>query len=100
MKRQQTYYKFRLWIRGLKRVFRFPDAALTSRRRKEKRENNCCPYCIVDAKFLPMRMVSEGRMICGHCGHIVLRGDWKFRCPCTKCVEIDYSPSFRSIRRR
>jgi hypothetical protein len=99
MSRRRTYYKFLLWVKGVKRFFKLTGTPTTSMRRKKVRENNCCPYCIVDEKFLPMRMFSEGQLICGHCGHIVVRDDRKFRCPCAKCVEIDYSPRFRRIRK-
>ena len=98
MSRRRAYYKFLLWLKGLQCFFK-TSTRTTSMRKIKVRENNSCPYCIIDEKFLPMRRVAEGRLICGHCGHIVVRDDRKFRCPCAKCVEIDYSPRFRRFKK-
>jgi hypothetical protein len=60
----------------------------------------CCPYCVVDKKFYPMTVLANGRMICKNCGHIVFPDDRAFRCPCSKCLEVDLSPRLRRLRRR
>lgn len=64
------------------------------RQEKEAR----CPYCIVDDKFPPMAVLSNGRLICKNCGHIVFPNDTAFRCPCKKCLEISFSPRVRRLR--
>ncbi|MGA2646203.1 MAG: PilZ domain-containing protein [Candidatus Sulfotelmatobacter sp.] len=55
--------------------------------RKEVR----CPYCVGAYTFFPMQVLSNGRLICEKCGHIVFPDDTAFRCPCTKCIEIAFS---------
>ena len=57
-----------------------------------------CPYCIVNDQFRVMTVLSNGRLICETCGHIVFLNDGAFRCPCLKCVEIDFSPKIRRLR--
>jgi hypothetical protein len=59
-----------------------------------------CPYCVVAATFHPMTVLDNGRMICKNCGHIVFPNDRAFRCPCSKCLELDSSPRLRRLRRR
>ena len=59
-----------------------------------------CPYCVVDGKFRPMTVLPNGRLICKHCGHIVFPNDTAFMCPCSKCLEISFSPRVRRLRRR
>lgn len=46
-----------------------------------------------------MTAVANGRLICEKCGHIVFPNDKAFRCPCQKCVKIDFSPRFRRVKR-
>lgn len=57
-----------------------------------------CPYCVVDGKFRAMTVLSNGRLICSNCGHIVFPGDKAFRCPCSKCLEMNFSPQLRRLR--
>jgi hypothetical protein len=57
-----------------------------------------CPYCIVEEQFPSMTVLSNGRLICQNCGHIVFPNDTAFRCPCQKCLEINFSPSVRRLR--
>jgi ribosomal protein S27AE len=68
-----------------------------SNKGKEKKVR--CPYCVVDGTFQAMKVVVSGRLICGHCGHIVFPEDGAFKCPCTNCVEIGFSPRVRRIRK-
>lgn len=63
-------------------------------RNKEPR----CPYCIAEEQFFPMTVLSNGRLICKNCGHIVFPGDTAFKCPCQKCQEITLSPRMRKLR--
>jgi hypothetical protein len=65
---------------------------------KDIREDARCPYCIQDDKFRVMNVLSNGRLICGNCGHIVFPDDSAFKCPCLKCVEINFSPKIRRLR--
>jgi hypothetical protein len=46
----------------------------------------CCPYCILGDQFRPM-LQRPLWFICEHCGHIVIPGDFDFRCACRKCEE-------------
>ena len=39
-----------------------------------------------------MDVVSNGRLIFKHCGHIAFPNDLAFRCSCLKCLEIALSP--------
>ena len=64
----------------------------------DAREDARCPYCIQDDKFRAMNVLSNGRLICGNCGHIVFPDDSAFKCPCLKCVEINFSPKIRRLR--
>ena len=59
-----------------------------------------CPYCIVNDRFRIMTVLSNGRLICENCGHIVFPNDGAFRCQCLKCVEIEFSPKIRRLRQR
>jgi hypothetical protein len=59
-----------------------------------------CPYCVIEKAFYPMTVLANGRMICKNCGHIVFPNDPAFRCPCSKCLEVELSPRVRRIRRR
>jgi hypothetical protein len=72
-----------------------PSAPSSMTQQKESR----CPYCVVDGDFHPMRLLSNGRLICEKCGHIVFPNDTAFRCPCQKCLEIHFSPRVRGLRR-
>lgn len=58
-----------------------------------------CPYCVVDQTFLAMTILSNGRLICKNCGHIVFPNDTAFRCPCPKCIDVNLSPYIRRLRR-
>ncbi len=69
-------------------------AAAGVTRKKESR----CPYCVVGDKFPPMTVLSNGSLICPNCGHIVIPDDSAFKCPCRKCLEIDFSPRVRRLR--
>jgi hypothetical protein len=64
----------------------------------QQKKQDCCPYCIVAGKFAPMTVLSDERLICENCGHIVFPNDSAFRCPCPKCLEINFSPRFRRLR--
>jgi len=64
----------------------------------EAKNEDRCPYCVVDGKFPPMTLLSTGRLICKKCGHIVFSNDTAFRCPCQKCLEINFSPRVRRLR--
>ena len=46
-----------------------------------------CPYCVSNGEFRPMQILTNGREICEHCGHIVFPDDRAFWCPCQKCLE-------------
>ena len=46
-----------------------------------------------------MRLLSNGRLICENCSHIVFPNEAAFRCPCQKCLEINFSPRVRGLRR-
>jgi hypothetical protein len=50
--------------------------------------------------FNPMKVLSNRRPICETCGHITFPSDARFRCPCPKCLEGDFSPRIRRLRRR
>jgi hypothetical protein len=63
-------------------------------------EESRCPYCIANDKFSPMSVLSNGRLICEKCGHIVFPNDTAFRCPCAKCLEITFSPRIRRLQAR
>ena len=65
---------------------------------KQQKEDRC-PYCVVDGEFHAMRSLSNGQLICEKCGHIVFPNDTAFRCPCQKCLEINFSPRVRGLRR-
>lgn len=65
---------------------------------KAKNKEPRCPYCIADEKFFPMTVLSNGRLICKNCGHIVFPNDTAFKCPCQKCQEITLSPRVRKLR--
>jgi hypothetical protein len=62
-------------------------------------EGNRCPYCVEDDGFRAMNVLTNGRLICQNCGHIVFPDDSAFKCPCLKCVEINFSPKIRRLRR-
>jgi hypothetical protein len=62
------------------------------------KDEDRCPYCIADDKFHPMTVLSNGRLICKKCGHIVFPNDTAFRCPCQKCLEINFSSRVRELR--
>lgn len=47
-----------------------------------------CPYCVVEEKFRLMKTLTNGRLICEACGHIIFPDDRAFKCPCQKCVEM------------
>lgn len=64
---------------------------------QDRGEKGGCPYCIVNDAFQPMRVLSNGRLICEKCGHIVFPHDTAFRCPCQKCLEINFSPRVRRL---
>ncbi len=68
------------------------------------REEARCPYCVVDdkfhPKFHPLSVLRNGRLICEKCAHIVFPDDTSFKCPCPKCVEIDFSPRIRRLQQR
>ena len=100
MRGRRTYDKFLSWIRDLRRFLKFSGTIATPAQGREVPENERCPYCILDGTFLLMRKLAKERLICGHCGHIVIRGDGTFKCPCVKCVEIDFAPRFREIRKK
>lgn len=70
------------------------EAGLTTMQKKEAR----CPYCVVGDTFPPMTVLSNGRLICSNCGHIGIPNDPAFKCPCQKCLEIDFSPRVRGLR--
>ena len=57
-----------------------------------------CPYCVVDHQFHRMMVLTYGRLICEKCGHIAFPNDTTFRCPCAKCLEINFSPRVRRLR--
>jgi Zn finger protein HypA/HybF involved in hydrogenase expression len=38
-----------------------------------------------------MTVLSDGRLICHNCGHIVFPNDAAFRCPCPNCLEVNLS---------
>jgi hypothetical protein len=46
-----------------------------------------CPYCVVDGKFRPMTVRSNGS-ICENCGHTVFPNDPVFTCPCPGCLKL------------
>lgn len=69
--------------------------ALTVKKAKQPR----CPYCVLDAGFRPMKVLSNGRQICETCGHIIFPDDKAFRCPCQKCLDVNLSPRIRRLRR-
>jgi len=46
-----------------------------------------------------MRVLENGRQICEKCGHIIFPQDGAFKCPCLKCVEVDFAPNIRRLRR-
>lgn len=59
--------------------------------RKEVR----CPYCVGPDNFGPMKVLSNGQLICAECGHMVFPDDATLKCPCTNCVEIAISSRFQ-----
>ncbi len=65
---------------------------------KTKSKEPRCPYCTVEDEFFPMTVLSNGRLICKNCGHIVFPNDTAFKCPCQKCQEITLSPRVRKLR--
>ncbi len=67
--------------------------------RMTQKKDDRCPYCVVDSDFHPMRLLSNERLICEKCGHIVFPNDTAFWCPCPKCLEINFSPRVRGLRR-
>ena len=58
-----------------------------------------CPYCTSHEQFKSMRVLENGRQICESCGHIVFPGDTAFRCPCQKCLAIQFSTGFHALIR-
>jgi hypothetical protein len=58
-----------------------------------------CPYCVLVAGFRAMKILSNGRQICENCGHIIFPNDAAFKCPCQRCLEVDFSPRIRRLRR-
>jgi ribosomal protein L37AE/L43A len=66
----------------------------------EEKKQDRCPYCVGDDDFHPMKVLSNGRSICEKCGHIVFPDDGAFRCPCLRCIEINFSPRIRRITNR
>src|SRR5579864_4517211 len=46
-----------------------------------------CPYCASGDEFRPMVALSDGRFICGQCGHLAFPNDRNFECACRKCFE-------------
>jgi len=68
---------------------------LTGKRSREPR----CPYCVLGKGFRVMKVLQNGRQICENCGHIVFPNDMAFRCPCPKCLEANFSPRIRRLRR-
>jgi hypothetical protein len=74
--------------------------AYTSECQRMAQKEVRCPYCVVDDKFRPMTILPNGQLICKNCGHIVFPNDAAFRCPCSKCLEINFSPRVRRLRRR
>ena len=59
-----------------------------------KQEEARRPYCIVDDKFPPMTVLSNGRLICQNCGHIVFPNDTIFRCPCQNVWKLIFPRGF------
>ena len=59
-----------------------------------------CPFCVVNGTFRQMTDLSNGRLICKGCGHIIFLNDKAFRCPCSKCLEIKFSPRLGRLRQR
>ena len=72
-----------------------PESA-SGKKAKEAR----CPYCVLGLGFREMKVLANGRQICEHCGHIAFPNDTTFKCPCQKCLEVDFSPKIRRLRRR
>jgi hypothetical protein len=46
-----------------------------------------CPYCVVDGKFRPLTVRSNGSM-CESCGHTVFPDDPVFKCLCPGCLKL------------
>jgi hypothetical protein len=46
----------------------------------ETETEKSCPYCVVDGKFRPMTVRSNGSL-CESCGHTVFPNDPVFNCP-------------------
>jgi hypothetical protein len=70
------------------------EAGLATTRKKEAR----CAYCVVGETFPPMTVLSNERLICSNCDHIVIPNDTAFKCRCPRFLEIDLSPSVRGLR--
>ena len=49
-----------------------------------------CPYCVLGEDFRPMIRHVDGRHICNKCGHLARPDDYNFKCPCPKCVDLNW----------
>jgi hypothetical protein len=67
---------------------------------RQKSQPPRCPYCVSETGFVGMRVLENGRRICEKCGHIVFPEDEAFKCPCPKCIEVEFSPKIRRLRRK
>ena len=67
---------------------------------KRTPKETCCPYCVLGKGFRAMKVLPNGQLICESCGHIVFSNDTAFRCPCSKCLEVNFSPRIRRLRQR
>jgi DNA-directed RNA polymerase subunit RPC12/RpoP len=46
-----------------------------------------CPYCVLGDEFRVMTALSDGRLVCGKCGHLAILSDRNFKGACPKCFE-------------
>jgi len=44
-----------------------------------------CPYCSTAYGFLQMILTTGAEYVCSSCGHVAVRGNHKFECPCVRC---------------